>query len=280
MNVQENYTVRQNFTLKAGQITVTPASISKTVPWQGTATANITVKNTGTAPATVNVGEQPGGSTPLLTGGAPLHQVSGKFSSHSLKSQGKATGTAPVNAEPADAPWTAIANYPTAIQDNVAGVYNGKLYSAFGYTGSDDVSSLYVYDPDSGAWSPLASAADTREKPAAAFINGKFYVVGGWAASGSPDAKMEIYDPASNSWSTGVALAEAVRGFGHGGAQRQAVRHRRLHRGRLRRGRRRGLRPGVEHLVGGGLVPRGDRLAVLRDDRHQALLRRWNHRRR
>jgi N-acetylneuraminic acid mutarotase len=214
VNVQENYTVRKNFTLKAGQITVTPTSISKTVPWAGTATANITVKNTGTAPATVNVGEQPGGSTPLLTGGAPLHQVNGKFSSHSLKGQGKATGKAPVNAEPADAPWTAIANYPTAIQDNVAAVYNGKLYSAFGYTGSNDVSSLYVYDPESGSWSPLASAADTREKPAAAFINGKFYAVGGWGASGDPDAKLEIYDPASNSWSTGAASPKPYAGSG------------------------------------------------------------------
>ena len=53
------------FTLKAGRITVTPTSIAKTVKWGGTASQVVTVKNTGGAPATVTIGEQPGGSTLL-----------------------------------------------------------------------------------------------------------------------------------------------------------------------------------------------------------------------
>jgi len=48
------------------------ASIDKTVPWQGKATATLTVKNNGSAPATVNIGEQPGGFQLLTKGGAPL----------------------------------------------------------------------------------------------------------------------------------------------------------------------------------------------------------------
>ena len=45
---------------------------------------------------------------------------------------------------------------------------------------------LYVYDPDTGSWTALASAADTREEPATAFIDGKLYVTGGWGATATP----------------------------------------------------------------------------------------------
>jgi N-acetylneuraminic acid mutarotase len=90
----------------------------------------------------------------------------------------------------------------------------GKVYSAFGYNGSADVASLYAYDPGSGAWAALASAADTREKPAGGFIGGKLYVSGGWGASGDPDPKLEIYNPATNAWSTGAPDPKPYAGSG------------------------------------------------------------------
>jgi hypothetical protein len=215
--VAANYAVRADFSLKAGQVTASTSSIDKTVSWGGTANATVTLKNTGTAPATVTVGEQAGGSTLMAQGGAPLRKVIGKYSPHSLMANGKpvaAPKAAPADTSPSDAPWTAIANYPTPIQDNVAGVNDGKLYSAFGFTGDGDTAAMYVYDPDSGAWSPLASAADTREKPAAAFIGGKFYVAGGWDANGNPDSKLEVYDPATNQWSTGAPDPKPYAGPG------------------------------------------------------------------
>ena len=41
-----------------------------------------------------------------------------------------------------------------------------------------------------------------REKPAAAAVNGKLYVTGGWDSNGVPIATTEVYDPGSDSWST------------------------------------------------------------------------------
>jgi N-acetylneuraminic acid mutarotase len=185
---------------------VTPASIDKTVPWQGTATSTLTVKNTGGQPATLNIGEQAGGVQPLTQGGAPLNLVHAAVSRGSMSSAKgmKAAGKAPADASPADAPWTSIADYPVTIQDNLVGLDGGKLYSAFGYDGSEDLAALYAYDPDTGSWTKLASAADTREHPSGGFIGGKLIATGGWGADANPDAKVEIYDPASNTWSTGA----------------------------------------------------------------------------
>jgi N-acetylneuraminic acid mutarotase len=217
VTVAADYATRADFALKAGEVTASPATIDKTVAWGATASATVTLKNTGTAPATVNLGEQSGASTLMAQGGAPVQKVNGKYSPHALMSNGKpvaAAKAAPADNTPSDAPWTAISNYPTPIQDNVAAVNGGKLYSAFGFTGDGDTAAMYSYDPDSGAWSPLASAADTREKPAAAFLNGKFYAAGGWDPNGNPDPKLEVYDPATNAWSTGAPSPKPQAGSG------------------------------------------------------------------
>jgi len=41
-------------------------------------------------------------------------------------------------------------------------------------------------------------------------IAGKIYVVGGWNSSGAPVADTQIYNPGTNSWSTGAALPTAT----------------------------------------------------------------------
>jgi N-acetylneuraminic acid mutarotase len=207
LHVAADSATQADFTLKAGQVTVAPTSIDKTVNWAGKASATVTLKNTGTAPAIVNVGEQPGGFGLLAQGGAPLDRISGTYSSGWLKGGATAApaAKAPADATPADAPWTPIADYPTPIQDNMAAANGGEIYSAFGFTGSAGTSALYVYDPDTGGWSRLADAADAREKPTGGFIDGKLYAVGGWDETGAPDPKLEIYNPATNSWSTGAS---------------------------------------------------------------------------
>jgi len=218
VNVAPNWVTEANFNLAAGQITVTPTSIAKTLAWAATGTQTVTVKNTGGADANVTIGEVPGGSTILTQHGAPLNRISGKYSPLSLHGKDgkvtKATGTAPANSKPAAAPWVTIADYPVTIQDNGVATLNGVVYSAFGYTGEEDVASLYAYDPDSGSWSPLAAASDTREKPAFAALDGKIYATGGWGASGDPDSKTEVYDPDANSWSTGPTNPDPLAGSG------------------------------------------------------------------
>ncbi|MER5755349.1 carboxypeptidase regulatory-like domain-containing protein [Streptomyces sp. NPDC002088] len=192
--------------LEAGQLTITPATVDKTLPWDGTGTQKLTVKNTGGAPATFTLREQSGGFQTQAAQGAPLQLVPGDYSP--LQEQADKSGTEPARSAVAPAAagdaWKPVADLPVAVSSNAVAAGGGKLYSAFGWTGSADTSDLYAYDPDSGSWSKLASAADTREAPAEGFIDGKLYAVGGWGADGSPDAKLEIYDPSSDTWTTGA----------------------------------------------------------------------------
>ena len=209
VKIAADYATAGDFTLGAGQVTVTPAAVAKTVAWQGSTTATLTVKNTGSAAATVKLSERPGDTTPLLAGGgAPLNKVAGKFSNRSsaVAARAGAKLAAPKDVTPSDAPWQAFANYPTTIQDNTVAVSDdGTLYSVFGYNGSDDTTALYSYNAGTGAWASLASATEAREEAQGAFIGGKLITTGGWGPGGNPDAKTEIYDPASGSWSTGAA---------------------------------------------------------------------------
>jgi N-acetylneuraminic acid mutarotase len=215
VKVAADFVTVADFSLKAGQITVTPGSIEESVKWGGSAKSTLTFQNTGSEPATITLGERPGAFGPLAAGGAPLNVVKGTYSSHSLRGNaGTAKASAPADVNPSADPWTAIADYPTPIQDNVVVSDSGKIYSAFGYTGAADTSDLFVYDPGVGTWNALMSAADTREKPAAAMLGGKLYAAGGWGGDGNPDAKLEIYDPDANTWSTGAPDPTPFAGSG------------------------------------------------------------------
>ncbi|MEW1862582.1 carboxypeptidase regulatory-like domain-containing protein [Streptomyces sp. NPDC088194] len=229
-NVPSDGVVDTDLTLKAGQLSVTPASIDKTVAWGKSATQKVTVKNTGTAPATVTVGENPGGVT-VQAKGAPLNLVKGDYSPLALAKHGSAgakpgagkAGSGKAGATPQAATaaqgaagdaWQTVPDLPVATGDNTVDTWQGTVYSAFGFTGATDTSDLYAYSADTGAWTKLASAADTRESPAHGIIDGKLYAAGGWGPDGSPDAKLEIYDIAGNTWSTGANSPKPYAGSG------------------------------------------------------------------
>src|SRR5262249_13387417 len=150
----------------AGWLIIEPGSVGKSVDWNAKATATLTVTNTGTAPATAEVTERAGGFTPQAAGaGAPLHRISGSYSPYPVSRAHKAPAdttpqTAPVAA--AGAPWTAITDLPVGVQDNAVETYHGKAYSIGGLGESDILTTVYMYDPDTGAWTTRASAGDAR----------------------------------------------------------------------------------------------------------------------
>src|SRR6185312_4110067 len=86
-----------DFALKAGRLAVTPAAVSKTVPWGGNATQTVTVKNTGSAPATLNIGEQPGGFVMQNVPAAPTQIVPAHVTTGSALVASKKLGAAAVH---------------------------------------------------------------------------------------------------------------------------------------------------------------------------------------
>jgi N-acetylneuraminic acid mutarotase len=219
--VGANATTRLDFSLPAGLVTVTPSSVDLTVGWGKSKSASVRLTNNGGRPATVTVGEQTGGFVLATKGGAPLQVIKTSTikgsAAMTARKAGKAAsaGASPAAASPSADAWQPVADYPTTIQDNLAVTGGGTLYSVDGYTGSDDTSKLYSYDPSTASWAQLAPAADTREAPAGGFVGGMLIVSGGWGATGDPDGKTEIYDPSANSWTTGADNPDPLAGSGH-----------------------------------------------------------------
>jgi N-acetylneuraminic acid mutarotase len=206
-----------NFTLQAGQLSVTPGTVSETMAMGSSTTQDLKFTDTGKAPVNVKLYEQPAGFTMLgeqpSATGAPVQHVNGTFSPYSAEvAKNLGGGQAPA-AQPSGAPWTAVANYPTFIMDNAAATdpSTGLVYSVGGYHNYSNRATTdgYVYDPGTQQWTALPAMQYAREAPQAAFINGKLYVVGGWDNSGTPVSYMEIYNPDSGTWSFGASIPTA-----------------------------------------------------------------------
>jgi N-acetylneuraminic acid mutarotase len=206
-----------NLSLQAGQLSITPGSVSATVGMGNATTKDLTFKDTGQAPVTVKLTENPGNFTVLgqQGNGAPIERVHGTFSPLSAALAKKATGGASQPAaQPYDAPWTTVANYPTAIMDNAVATdtATGLVYSVGGYDGKATTAAAYVYDPDTQQWTALPPMNYPREAPQAAFLGGKLYVTGGWGSDGKPVAVTEVFDPNAGTWSTAASIPNPYAG--------------------------------------------------------------------
>ena len=212
VNVAAAATAHKNWSLAAGHLTVSPGSLSATVRLGTSATRSLTFGNDGTQPVHVDLTEQNGSFTPMVDGaGAPVQHVKGTFSTHAFVGSGRAPKGAPQRStRPFAAPWTDIADFPTATMDNGVAFGDGKVYSIAGFNGSDNVADAAVYDPATQAWSAIAPAPAALESPAAAFVNGTVYVVGGWDAAGNASSGVYAYDPGSDSWTAKADLPEDI----------------------------------------------------------------------
>ncbi len=215
VNVRAHGTVEANYRLSAGRLQVTPGAITASVGLGGVVSRTLTVTNTGTVQATLQIGDQAGAASPSTAKGAPLRLISGTYPTGRVTGRPQArTPAAGPSATPSDDPWQSAPTLPEAVMDDVADAYDGKIYSGFGDALFSSYNDLNVLDPEAGTWTVLASAADPREAPGHGIIDGKLYVAGGWGANGKPDPKLEIYDIASNTWTTGPSDPAAFAGAG------------------------------------------------------------------
>ena len=129
-------------------------------------------------------------------------------------------GTTPSNAvevyDPMNdaAGWAAAGNLGSPRTGARAASVAGKVY-VFGGCSDAICNSVLgtseVYNPASNTWSAISSTGFTARSNAAAIpLNGKIYVAGGSDGSGMPLKTVEIYDPGTDSWTTGVSLNRAA----------------------------------------------------------------------
>ena len=84
----------------------------------------------------------------------------------------------------------------------------GKIYALGGKNGSSVLDSVEAYDPQLGAWAPVASMSQRREHHASVVIDGKIYAMGGYF--GQFLETVEVYDPQANSWQHVASIPQRV----------------------------------------------------------------------
>ena len=92
-------------------------------------------------------------------------------------------------------------------------VFQEKIYVAGGNVPHGSVN-LEVYDPAANSWTALAPMTVPRNHTGGAFIDGKFYVVGGRSqdTTEAPNV-LEVYDPQTNSWARRAPMPTGRSGF-------------------------------------------------------------------
>jgi N-acetylneuraminic acid mutarotase len=114
--------------------------------------------------------------------------------------------------DPVTDTWTSLPPPPNMHIRGAAGFIGGKLYVTGGF-GTGDPRQLDVYDPATNQWSTRAPLGVQRAAMAGLAYNGKLYLIGGSRvnADGSVTTvrATNIYNPATNQWTTGAPLPTA-----------------------------------------------------------------------
>lgn len=105
-------------------------------------------------------------------------------------------------------PWYPIGQFAATVND--------KLYVFGGWWGSYE-NSVLEYTEGAG-WTTKAPMPTARNHGTTAVVNGKIYVIGGQNESQTPLDVVELYDPATDTWTTGLApLPSPNHWFGSSG---------------------------------------------------------------
>ena len=215
---------RADFSLAASRIETVAASVTTEQELGKATTKTLTLRNTGTADATVGLTERPGGFDLLGdtdSAGAPVQRVEGTYSPYAEKAAGKRSAAPSMATATTGTAWTGAADLPMSIASSSAAAIDGRIYSVGGDSGiTDALAETFRYDPATTSWSELARMPHPRQKPAVAVLDGRLHVTGGWGLSGflgypgDPEPAMDIYDPATNEWTSGPATPAPVAAAG------------------------------------------------------------------
>ena len=108
--------------------------------------------------------------------------------------------------------WSTGADFPASTDHDWAVSLSGHVY-----VGGGSSNRVFSYNPALFAWTEIVSSTYVHGgTPAAAVIGGRIYVAGG-AGGAMAGNELEVYDPASNRWTT-LAPMSCARNHTSGGA--------------------------------------------------------------
>ncbi|MCR3922953.1 MAG: hypothetical protein NUK65_10650, partial [Firmicutes bacterium] len=117
--------------------------------------------------------------------------------------------------DPSTDTWTTASQIPTPVTGHVSAVVNNKIYIIGGAVG---VTLNQIYDPETDMWSigtPLPTGVDSAAAGVTAGDTDteRIFVLGG--KQGLDAVKLnQVYDPETDTWSTGTPMPTARYGLG------------------------------------------------------------------
>src|SRR5216117_1827143 len=113
--------------------------------------------------------------------------------------------------DPVTDAWTTLASMPTAragavaaAVDNNLFVIGGRLSAAGPCNGGPYLATVEKYDIDTNTWSTVASLPSPRSDLAAVTHGGKVFIFGGCTGTGTVTNEVDMYDPETDTWTTGL----------------------------------------------------------------------------
>lgn len=98
--------------------------------------------------------------------------------------------------------WSKLSSMNVARYDFACAEVNGKVYAAGGYgTDRESLSSVEMYDPETGRWTLIESLRRPRWGCFACGFEGKLYVMGGRSTFTIGNSRfVEVYNPEKHTW--------------------------------------------------------------------------------
>src|SRR5207248_10340370 len=115
------------------------------------------------------------------------------------------------------AKWTQMVNTPEGIMYAPTAAIGGIIYvgGASDYSGGAviDTTNSFSFNPTTNTTGAIAAIPRATGETRGLTFNGNMYVMGGGRVTPNPSTEVDIYDPGTNSWSTGMPLMTARRNF-------------------------------------------------------------------
>src|SRR6266699_1041972 len=129
--------------------------------------------------------------------------------------------------DPVTDAWTTLASMPTARAGAVAAAVDNNIYVIGGRSsaagpcnGGPYMATVEKYDVDANTWSTVASLPSPRSDLAAVAHGGKVFVFGGCTGNATVTSEVDMYNPETDTWTTGLAPMPTARASlvaGHSG---------------------------------------------------------------
>jgi len=127
----------------------------------------------------------------------------GQFTDRSEAALGNPSGAA-------SSRWIGKAQMPTSRARLAVVAYGGKVYAIGGDTADGVTGAVEVYDPATDTWTRQAGKPLPVRNIAAAVLNERIYVPGGYDATAQAITAVEVYDPQADTWSEVAPLPQEL----------------------------------------------------------------------